>query len=88
MATGAFSLVVEAVTEGLADRITGSVPMPTVGIGVSARGDGQVLLSGDAPGQSADFTPTFVRRHAPSALRSTHPRRRSPRHSPQPSGLL
>lgn len=63
-AAGAFSLVVEGVMEGLADRITDAVPIPTIGIGASARCDGQVLVSDDLLGLFSDFTPKFVRRYA------------------------
>lgn len=58
---GAFSIVVEGVIEGLADRITESVPVPTIGIGASARCDGQVLVLDDMLGLSGRV-PRFVRK--------------------------
>src|SRR6202171_2449479 len=39
---GAFSVVIEAVAEPLARRISGSVPIPTIGIGGSVACDGQI----------------------------------------------
>jgi 3-methyl-2-oxobutanoate hydroxymethyltransferase len=58
---GAFSVVVEGVTEALADRITDSVPIPTIGIGASARCDGQILVLDDMLGLSGRV-PRFVRK--------------------------
>ncbi|MEK0082630.1 3-methyl-2-oxobutanoate hydroxymethyltransferase [Benzoatithermus flavus] len=61
---GAFAVVVEGVVEPLAQRITDAVPIPTIGIGASAACDGQILVSDDAFGIFADFTPRFVKRFA------------------------
>lgn len=58
---GAFSIVVEGVMEGLADRITEAVPVPTIGIGASARCDGQVLVLDDMLGLSGRV-PRFVKK--------------------------
>ena len=44
---GAFSVVVEAVAEPLARRITEIIAIPTIGIGASAACDGQVLVLED-----------------------------------------
>src|SRR5882672_7859629 len=44
---GAFSVVIEAVAEPLARRITQSISIPTIGIGASAACDGQVLVLED-----------------------------------------
>jgi 3-methyl-2-oxobutanoate hydroxymethyltransferase len=60
---GAFSLVVEAVAEPLARRISQTVDIPTIGIGASVACDGQVLVLEDMLGLSAR-TPKFVRRYA------------------------
>ena len=57
---GAFSVVIEGVTEPLADRITDSVAIPTIGIGASARCDGQILVLDDMLGLSGRV-PRFVR---------------------------
>ncbi|MFC0202436.1 3-methyl-2-oxobutanoate hydroxymethyltransferase [Paracoccus rhizosphaerae] len=58
---GAFSVVVEGVMEALADRITEAVPIPTIGIGASARCDGQILVLDDMLGLSGRV-PRFVRK--------------------------
>jgi len=60
---GAFSIVVEAVSEPLGVRVTESVPVPTIGIGASAACDGQVLVIDDMLGMS-NRTPKFVKRYA------------------------
>ena len=60
---GAFAIVVEGVVEPLADRITKAVAVPTIGIGASARCDGQILVLDDMLGLSARV-PRFVRRFA------------------------
>ncbi len=59
---GAFSVVIEAVAEPLARKITGTIAIPTIGIGASAACDGQVLVLEDMLGLSPR-TPKFVRRY-------------------------
>jgi 3-methyl-2-oxobutanoate hydroxymethyltransferase len=59
---GAFSVVIEAVAEPLARKITETVTIPTIGIGASAACDGQVLVLEDMLGLSPR-TPKFVRRY-------------------------
>jgi 3-methyl-2-oxobutanoate hydroxymethyltransferase len=59
---GAFSLVIEAVAEPLARRITGNVPVPTIGIGASPVCDGQILVLEDMLGLSPRV-PKFVKRY-------------------------
>jgi 3-methyl-2-oxobutanoate hydroxymethyltransferase len=59
---GAFSIVVEAVAEPLAAKITRSIEVPTIGIGASAACDGQVLVLEDMLGLSP-WTPKFVKRY-------------------------
>jgi 3-methyl-2-oxobutanoate hydroxymethyltransferase len=59
---GAFSVVVEAVAEPLARRITETIDIPTIGIGASAACDGQVLVLEDMLGLS-ESVPKFVRRY-------------------------
>lgn len=61
---GAFSVVLEKVPAALADRITGAVAIPTIGIGASAGCDGQVLVVDDMLGMFTDFRPKFVKRYA------------------------
>lgn len=59
---GAFSIVVEAVAEPLARRITEIVSVPTIGIGASSACDGQVLVLEDMLGLSP-WVPKFVKRY-------------------------
>ncbi len=59
---GAFSVVIEAVAEPLARRITETIAIPTVGIGASAACDGQVLVLEDILGL-LPRTARFVRRY-------------------------
>jgi 3-methyl-2-oxobutanoate hydroxymethyltransferase len=61
-AAGAFSMVIEAVAEPLARRITGMVDIPTIGIGASAACDGQILVLEDMLGLSPKV-PKFVKRY-------------------------
>jgi 3-methyl-2-oxobutanoate hydroxymethyltransferase len=60
---GAFAIVVEGVDETLAPEITAAVEAPTIGIGASAKCDGQILVTDDLLGLF-DWTPKFVRRYA------------------------
>jgi 3-methyl-2-oxobutanoate hydroxymethyltransferase len=59
---GAFSIVVEAVAEPLARKITQAIAVPTIGIGASVACDGQVLVLEDMLGLSP-WAPKFVRRY-------------------------
>ncbi|MEN3350486.1 MAG: 3-methyl-2-oxobutanoate hydroxymethyltransferase [Bradyrhizobium sp.] len=59
---GAFSIVVEAVAEPLARKITQAIAVPTIGIGASSACDGQVLVLEDMLGLSPR-APKFVRRY-------------------------
>src|SRR6516164_8024644 len=58
---GAFAVVLEAVAEPLARRITAQVPIPTIGIGASVACDGQILVLEDMLGLSPRV-PKFVKR--------------------------
>lgn len=58
---GAFAVVLEGIVEPLAVKITEALPIPTIGIGASARCDGQVLVLEDMLGFS-DRVPRFVRK--------------------------
>jgi 3-methyl-2-oxobutanoate hydroxymethyltransferase len=62
-AAGAFSMVIEAVAEPLARKLSAAVAVPTIGIGASAACDGQVLVLEDMLGLSARV-PKFVKRYA------------------------
>jgi 3-methyl-2-oxobutanoate hydroxymethyltransferase len=57
---GAFSVVLEALAEPLAAKITKEVPIPTIGIGASAACDGQILVMEDMLGLSPRV-PKFVK---------------------------
>ena len=61
---GAFAVVLECVPEKLANLVTESVKIPTIGIGAGNGCDGQVLVYQDMLGMFSDFTPKFVRRYA------------------------
>src|ERR1700742_612881 len=58
---GAFSVVLEAMAEPLARKLTGAIPIPTIGIGASVACDGQVLVMEDMLGLSPRV-PKFVKR--------------------------
>ena len=60
---GSFAIVVEGVSEVLANKITESVSIPTIGIGASANCDGQILVTPDMLGQF-DRVPKFVKKYA------------------------
>lgn len=60
---GAFSVVLEAIAEPLAAKITREVAIPTIGIGASAACDGQILVLEDMLGLSPRV-PKFVKRYA------------------------
>jgi 3-methyl-2-oxobutanoate hydroxymethyltransferase len=59
---GAFAVVIEAVAEPLARRLTAAVAIPTIGIGGSAACDGQILVLEDMLGLSPRV-PKFVKRY-------------------------
>lgn len=59
---GAFSMVIEAVAEPLARKITAAVDIPTIGIGASPACDGQILVLEDMLGLSPRV-PKFVKRY-------------------------
>jgi len=58
---GAFAVLIEAVAEPLARKITGEIAPPTIGIGASPACDGQVLVLEDMLGLSPRV-PKFVKR--------------------------
>nr|WP_086985355.1 3-methyl-2-oxobutanoate hydroxymethyltransferase [Trichococcus collinsii] len=63
-AAGAFAVVLECIPAKLADLITKSISIPTIGIGAGNGCDGQVLVYQDMLGLYSDFTPKFVKRYA------------------------
>ena len=60
---GAFSMVVEAIPEEVATKITNSVKVPTIGIGGGRNCDGQILVSHDILNLYGEFTPKFVKKY-------------------------
>jgi 3-methyl-2-oxobutanoate hydroxymethyltransferase len=63
-AAGCFAVVLEAVPEPVAARITDSLTVPTIGIGAGAACDGQVLVYHDLLGLTEGRAPRFVKRYA------------------------
>ncbi len=63
-ASGAFSVVLEAIPRNLAKEITNSVAIPTIGIGAGPDTDAQVLVWQDLAGLTKDPVPKFVKRYA------------------------
>ena len=61
-AAGAFAIVVEGVMEPIAIAVTEAVACPTIGIGASARCDGQVLVTEDMLGLF-ERVPRFVKKY-------------------------
>jgi 3-methyl-2-oxobutanoate hydroxymethyltransferase len=59
---GAFAIVIEGVVEPVAVAVTEAVACPTIGIGASARCDGQVLVTEDMLGMF-ERVPRFVKRY-------------------------
>lgn len=59
---GAFAVVIEGVVEPLAEEITRTVAIPTIGIGASSACDGQILVLNDMLGLTARV-PKFVKRY-------------------------
>jgi 3-methyl-2-oxobutanoate hydroxymethyltransferase len=60
---GAFAVVIEAVAEPLAAKISRDVEIPTIGIGASSACDGQILVLEDMLGLSPR-APKFVKRYS------------------------
>ena len=60
---GVFGIVLEKIPAGLAAEVTGSLSIPTIGIGAGAGTSGQVLVTHDLLGLTTDFNPRFVRRY-------------------------
>jgi 3-methyl-2-oxobutanoate hydroxymethyltransferase len=58
---GAFAIVLECVPANLAQEITQTLHIPTIGIGAGAGCDGQILVLQDLLGLNVDFRPKFVR---------------------------
>ena len=61
---GVFSIVLEGIPAKVAELITNSVSIPTIGIGAGKNCDGQVLVYQDMLGMFDDFIPKFVKQYA------------------------
>lgn len=60
---GCFSVVLEKIPAKLADEVTRSVKIPTIGIGAGPHCDGQVLVVHDMLGLNKGFKPRFLRQY-------------------------
>lgn len=58
---GAFAIVLELVTPPVAEEITRSIQIPTIGIGSGPGCNGQILVINDLVGTFPWFTPKFVK---------------------------
>ena len=64
-AAGIFSLVLEAMPAPVAEEVTESLSVPTIGIGAGPHCDAQVLVFHDFLGLTvSDYSPKFVKRYA------------------------
>lgn len=59
---GAFMVTLECVPAKLAELVSKSISIPTIGIGAGVGCDGQVLVYQDMLGMYPDFTPKFAKR--------------------------
>jgi len=60
-AAGAQILLMECVPESLAQKVTESLEIPTIGIGAGKHTDGQILVMHDLMGVSANYMPKFTK---------------------------
>lgn len=60
---GAFMIVMECIPDLVAEKITSSLVIPTIGIGAGKSCDGQVLVYHDLVGLFERFTPRFVKQY-------------------------
>ena len=63
-AAGAFAIVLELMPSSVAERITDTVSIPTIGIGAGPDCDGQVLVLHDMLGLNEGFNPRILKRYA------------------------
>ena len=61
---GVFSIVLEGIPAMVAEIITNSISVPTIGIGAGKGCDGQILVYQDMLGMFSDFVPKFVKQYA------------------------
>lgn len=60
---GCFSIVLECIPDKIAQKITGELSIPTIGIGAGIHCDGQVLVAHDLLGLFERFKPKFVKQY-------------------------
>lgn len=60
---GCFSIVLEKIPSTLAQQVSTSLMIPTIGIGAGPHTDGQVLVTHDMLGINKEFHPRFLRRY-------------------------
>jgi 3-methyl-2-oxobutanoate hydroxymethyltransferase len=61
---GCFGMVLEKIPATLAQEVSASLEIPTIGIGAGSGCDGQILVLQDMLGINKDFSPRFLRRYA------------------------
>ena len=61
---GCFAVTLEKVPAKLAEQVTKSISVPTIGIGAGNGCDGQILVVADMLGMNQGFSPRFLRRYA------------------------
>lgn len=62
-AAGCFAIVLEKIPAALAEEVSKSLAIPTIGIGAGAACDGQVLVMHDMLGINTEFKPRFLRQY-------------------------
>jgi 3-methyl-2-oxobutanoate hydroxymethyltransferase len=60
---GCFAVVLEKIPAKLAEEVSKSIDIPTIGIGAGGGVDGQVLVIHDMLGITQEFSPRFLRRY-------------------------
>jgi 3-methyl-2-oxobutanoate hydroxymethyltransferase len=60
---GCFGIVLEKIPAEVSKKVTENVKSPVIGIGAGIHVDGQVLVTHDLVGLSAEFNPRFLRRY-------------------------
>jgi 3-methyl-2-oxobutanoate hydroxymethyltransferase len=61
---GVFSVILECIPMELAEYLTRSLSIPTIGIGAGPHCDGQILVFHDLVGYSNGYLPKFVKKYA------------------------
>ena len=56
-------VVLEAMKNDIAETISKTLTIPTIGIGAGAGCDGQIIVINDILGMNDDFVPKFVRQY-------------------------